>query len=39
MRTGSTRVTKREWYDAGGLANPRCYRKQVSGSWLYFIQQ
>jgi hypothetical protein len=33
-----TRVTKREWYDAGGFANSKCYRKADKlGRWQYFI--
>lgn len=32
------RVTKAHWYKAGGLSNPRCYRRQLkSGRWLYYM--
>jgi hypothetical protein len=34
---GSMRVTKREWYAAGGFRNSRCWRRQVRGSWQYYI--
>ncbi len=35
---GAQRVTKREWYDLGGFANSKCFRKQArSGAWQYFI--
>jgi hypothetical protein len=37
-RAGYARVTKRRWLDAGGLSNPRCYRRQVRGAWHYFIE-
>jgi len=39
MRTGtigSMRLDKRSWYDQGGFANPRLWRRQVSGAWQYF---
>jgi hypothetical protein len=32
------RVTKQEWYDAGGFANSNCFRKaDKRGVWQYFI--
>lgn len=32
------RITKREWYALGGLANSRCYRKQSkNGAWRYYV--
>lgn len=31
------RVSKREWYARGGFRNSRCWRRQVSGVWRYFI--
>jgi hypothetical protein len=32
------RVNKRTWYDIGGFANPRCYRKANSrGVWQYYV--
>lgn len=34
---GSIRVTKREWYEAGGFANSRCWRRQYRGSWQYYM--
>jgi len=38
MRTPATRVSKSEWYAAGGFANSRCYRKADSrGAWRYYI--
>lgn len=36
--TGHTRVTKRQWYAAGALSNPRCWRRQVGGAWHYYIE-
>jgi hypothetical protein len=31
------RLTKREWYAQGGLANPELFRKQhPSGAWTYW---
>lgn len=40
MRNNAKRVTKAEWYDAGGFANSRCYRKQSrNGAWRYYILQ
>lgn len=34
------RVTKAEWYDAGGFANSACWRRQLSnGAWQYFINR
>lgn len=38
MRAGVLRVTKREWYDMGGFANPALFRKADSrGYWRYFV--
>lgn len=32
------KVTKRTWYNAGGFANSRCFRRQKKGSgWAYYI--
>jgi hypothetical protein len=34
----SRRVTRAEWYAAGGLENSRCWRRQrKGGAWQYFI--
>lgn len=33
---GSVRLTKRQWYDAGGFSESRCWRRMRSGSWQYF---
>lgn len=33
----AARVTRREWYEAGGLANPSCFRRFVGDRWLYYI--
>lgn len=34
---GSTRITKTEWYDQGGLANSRLWRRQKrGGAWQYY---
>lgn len=31
------RVSKTEWYQAGGFANPRCWRKHAKTHWRYYI--
>lgn len=32
------RVTRREWYDLGGFANSRCWRRaRRNGVWQYFV--
>lgn len=37
---GSYRVTKREWYHAGGFANSQCWRRQTkNGGWQYWIRR
>ena len=38
MRTGSMRVTKREWYTRGGFKNPRCWRRQTGWAWNYYFR-
>lgn len=31
------RITKRQWYELGGFANSRLFRKQSrSGAWAYY---
>lgn len=31
------RITKRQWYELGGFANSRLFRKQArNGSWAYY---
>lgn len=37
-RVGSRRVSKAEWYEAGGFANSLCWRREVSGRWIYYIR-
>lgn len=37
-RTHSQRVTKAQWYEAGGFANSRCWRRGLkNGYWAYYI--
>lgn len=37
-RTHTARqIDKATWTSAGGLSNPRCYRKHTRRGWLYFI--
>lgn len=37
MRNRARRITKREWYNKGGFANSRLYRKQrADGAWSYW---
>ena len=32
------RISKREWYDRGGLKNPNLWRRQRKGrGWEYFM--
>jgi hypothetical protein len=39
MPIGSRRVTKREWYGAGGFENSLCWRRQSrNGAWQYFMR-
>jgi len=38
-RKGFTRITKREWYNAGGFANSKCVRIERGGSWQYWISK
>lgn len=39
MRVGSERVTKREWYALGGLANSKLWRRaDRKGIWRYYIR-
>ena len=39
MRLGTyTRITKREWYALGGLANSKLFRKaDKRGHWRYYM--
>jgi len=30
------RITKKEFYRAGGLSNPALFRKQKNGVWYYY---
>ena len=36
MKTGTARISKKEWRDLGGLRNSNLFRKMLSGSWAYF---
>lgn len=37
QRERKERITKREWYDAGGFANSSLFRKQSrGGAWRYY---
>jgi hypothetical protein len=31
------RVTKRQWYKAGGFKNPNCFRKHTGRAWTYWM--
>ena len=33
------RITKKEFYDLGGLSHPRTYRRMVGGVWKYYIER
>ena len=38
MRTGTMRISKREWYALGGFANSRLWRRQrKNGAWVYYM--
>jgi len=34
---GAARLAKRQWYAAGGFANPRCFRQYRRG-WRYYMR-
>lgn len=34
--SGRLRITKREWYQLGGLKNPRLFRVDRYGYWEYY---
>jgi len=34
--TGYTRITKAEFYNAGGFSNPAQHRKQKGTAWAYY---
>jgi hypothetical protein len=37
MRNHYRRITKREWYDLGGFANSKLFRKaNARGVWSYY---
>ena len=37
QRERKERITKKEWYDRGGFANPALFRKQSrGGAWRYY---
>lgn len=37
QRERKERISKREWYESGGFANPRLFRRQKrGGAWQYF---
>lgn len=37
---GHTRISKKEWYARGGLANSALWRRQVkSGAWQYYMRR
>jgi hypothetical protein len=34
------RITKKRWYDLGGFANPKLYRRADKlGRWMHFIME
>ena len=38
MIVGSMCVSRRTWYDQGGFANSKCWRRQPKGAgWRYYI--
>lgn len=38
MNTKAKKVTKAQWYAAGGFKNSQCYRKaDYKGVWAHFI--
>lgn len=36
MSNGKTKISKRDFYELGGLANPRLFRKMRGGAWTYW---
>jgi hypothetical protein len=36
MKTGYTRLRKRDWYVQGGFSNPRLFRRMRGGVWHYY---
>jgi hypothetical protein len=36
IREWAVKISKREFYDMGGFANPKLYRKMVGGAWNHF---
>lgn len=37
MKNGTLKISKREWYDLGGFANSRLFRKaDKRGVWSYY---
>lgn len=37
VKNPAIRVSKKDWYAAGGLANPQCFRKaDTRGAWRYY---
>lgn len=38
QKTRKERITKKEFYDRGGFANPALFRLQSrDGAWLYYV--
>jgi hypothetical protein len=38
QKTRKERITKAEWYDRGGFANPTLFRQQSrGGAWRYYV--
>jgi hypothetical protein len=33
---GHTRISKKDFYESGGMANPMLYRKMVNLQWQYY---
>jgi hypothetical protein len=35
---GYMKLTRRNWYNAGGFAESRCVRRMRGGAWQYFYR-
>jgi hypothetical protein len=36
--TGYERISRRQFYDRGGFANPACVRRSSGNGWAYFYR-
>ena len=36
LRVYTMRISKKEYYALGGMANPKLYRKEINGKWYHY---